>query len=393
MRVQARQAVAIDLDQDSALPSPMQSPPPDPAVPVAGQSGRMHALATRVAHVAQLLGWLPAITLDAESGASSLSHRDEAARVHTSESASGDGAHVSDEGGDQEARVRSLREEVAECQEGAAVATQLALEAAAAAAACGGVSGATLAEVEAACEAEAVATSAAATEAVCAAARLSSAVASSLLQSAQRSHEAALACLGASERLASQSTHLDGCASLVLPDAAQLLDETSAKPAWSLASFLQTSRICLQLASPQSYLPTRLLELLGLESAPHPTTPSCVDRDSVPCLCLVRLRGNTAMATRNLTALCEEIEPVLNCRRRLVVRTSEPESKQSAQRDGSRWLFPEWAEAAELVEGLERVWWASDGAPHWQSHVGWFRWFATGDLMVLSVLVLLRELR
>jgi hypothetical protein len=48
---------------------------------------------------------------------------------------------------------------------------------------------------------------------------------------------------------------------------------------------------------------------------------------------------------------------------------------------------------SDLVEGLEPVWLLADGTPHWRSHIDWFRWFATGDLAVLGVLMWLRELQ
>ena len=47
----------------------------------------------------------------------------------------------------------------------------------------------------------------------------------------------------------------------------------------------------------------------------------------------------------------------------------------------------------DVVEGLEPIYGlAVDGSPYWQSHYTWFRWFASGDLALLGVLLFLREL-
>ena len=47
----------------------------------------------------------------------------------------------------------------------------------------------------------------------------------------------------------------------------------------------------------------------------------------------------------------------------------------------------------ELAEGLEPVYGLTpDGSPYWRSHVKWFRWFASGDVALLLVLLMLREL-
>jgi len=45
----------------------------------------------------------------------------------------------------------------------------------------------------------------------------------------------------------------------------------------------------------------------------------------------------------------------------------------------------------EVVEGLEPVWLLRDGTPHWRSHIDFFRWFATGDLCVLGLLLFLKQ--
>ena len=54
----------------------------------------------------------------------------------------------------------------------------------------------------------------------------------------------------------------------------------------------------------------------------------------------------------------------------------------------------EGCEDEDLVEGLEPIYGlTADGvSPMWQSHFGWFRWFASGDVAVLAFLLLIREL-
>ena len=61
---------------------------------------------------------------------------------------------------------------------------------------------------------------------------------------------------------------------------------------------------------------------------------------------------------------------------------------QAAMRLG---LLPQSATAdrEDVVEGLEPVFGLlPDGSPLWCSHFGWFRWFASGDLVVLTIGVL-----
>ena len=44
------------------------------------------------------------------------------------------------------------------------------------------------------------------------------------------------------------------------------------------------------------------------------------------------------------------------------------------------------------VEGLAPVWLLSDGTPHWHSHTEFFRWFATGDITLLTFLLVTKLL-
>ena len=49
---------------------------------------------------------------------------------------------------------------------------------------------------------------------------------------------------------------------------------------------------------------------------------------------------------------------------------------------------------ATVVEGLEPVWPRGAGEPPcWRLPTAWFRWFASGDLLVLALLLALKELR
>ena len=49
---------------------------------------------------------------------------------------------------------------------------------------------------------------------------------------------------------------------------------------------------------------------------------------------------------------------------------------------------------ATVVEGLEPVWPRGVGEPPcWRLPTAWFRWFASGDLLVLALLLALKELR
>ena len=48
------------------------------------------------------------------------------------------------------------------------------------------------------------------------------------------------------------------------------------------------------------------------------------------------------------------------------------------------------AEDGDVVEGLEPVWFC--GTLCWQSHVRWFRWFASGDAAVLMMLLVVKAL-
>jgi hypothetical protein len=49
------------------------------------------------------------------------------------------------------------------------------------------------------------------------------------------------------------------------------------------------------------------------------------------------------------------------------------------------------ADGDDIAEGLEPVYLAG-GEVLWQAHVRWFRWFASGDVTLLFVLLLLREI-
>ena len=57
----------------------------------------------------------------------------------------------------------------------------------------------------------------------------------------------------------------------------------------------------------------------------------------------------------------------------------------STQREGAD------DDAEDVAEGLEPVFLAP-GAVHWTSHYVWFRWFASGDLVVLLLLLAINEL-
>ena len=52
--------------------------------------------------------------------------------------------------------------------------------------------------------------------------------------------------------------------------------------------------------------------------------------------------------------------------------------------------FDELAE--DIAEGLEPVR-LTPGAVHWCSHYAWFRWFASGDVMLLGLLLFFGQLR
>ena len=45
------------------------------------------------------------------------------------------------------------------------------------------------------------------------------------------------------------------------------------------------------------------------------------------------------------------------------------------------------ADGGEVVDGLEPVYVNGRNVPYWQSHVRWFRWFATGDAALLLMLL------
>ena len=47
----------------------------------------------------------------------------------------------------------------------------------------------------------------------------------------------------------------------------------------------------------------------------------------------------------------------------------------------------------DIVEGLEPVFDLAPAAVYWRAHVGWFRWFASGDVSLLMLLLLLKELK
>ena len=58
-------------------------------------------------------------------------------------------------------------------------------------------------------------------------------------------------------------------------------------------------------------------------------------------------------------------------------------------------LLPEVAALdadGDIAEGLEPVFVNGIQTPFWQSHVRWFRWFASGDAALLLVLLLLKEI-
>lgn len=114
----------------------------------------------------------------------------------------------------------------------------------------------------------------------------------------------------------------------------------------------------------------------------------------IACLTLLdRASSSTALAATEqeyslkvARPLCEAIQSRFDSQRL-------PLQRSNTMLTNIVWL-PSQQEYVSMVEGLEPCWPNGDGSPpHWRSHVEWFRWFATGDLLVLGVLLALRELR
>ena len=51
----------------------------------------------------------------------------------------------------------------------------------------------------------------------------------------------------------------------------------------------------------------------------------------------------------------------------------------------------ELGDDGDVVEGLEPIFLAP-GAVHWRSHYEWFRWFASGDVVLLMLLLAVGQL-
>ena len=129
---------------------------------------------------------------------------------------------------------------------------------------------------------------------------------------------------------------------------------------------------------------------LTIESAPHVFAAltlrplaECPLSRTVRCEAHARLEG-----------IATAIAPVL------AARTAPPRTMSSengsdigtAMRLGLLPTVANLDEGGGVVDGLEPVYVSGHDAPFWQSHVRWFRWFASGDAALLVILLLLREM-
>ena len=112
-------------------------------------------------------------------------------------------------------------------------------------------------------------------------------------------------------------------------------------------------------------------------------------------------RGARATALLALSELTSAVAPAIETRRtlRLAGEASDAHLQQTDQtletfyQLGLLPCSPSALQLEDVVEGLEPVLGrAADGSAYYQCHFEWFRWFASGDLMLLAVLLALREL-
>lgn len=110
-------------------------------------------------------------------------------------------------------------------------------------------------------------------------------------------------------------------------------------------------------------------------------------------------------ALRRIEGICAALVPLLESRSApapaLVAFLRAAETSEADE--ASRYSLTAWLPSIlppidstiddDIVEGLEPIFGLTpDGSPMWQSHFAWFRWFASGDVAVLTFLLLIREL-
>ena len=110
--------------------------------------------------------------------------------------------------------------------------------------------------------------------------------------------------------------------------------------------------------------------------------------------------GVRTTALSHLSGLCQVIAPILEARIAPAPSLMQDASTSNGSTTSNMGMAMQWgllpecsSSDEELANGLEPVYGLTpDGCPYWRSHVKWFRWFASGDLALLTILLILREL-